>query len=129
MLYFLIPWTAVNLVDFYFVRHGHYAIVEIFKPEGMYGRWGRRGLIAYVVGLLATVPFMVISFYTGPIAHALGDVDISFAVGLVVAGGLYYLLSRNLDLTAEAAAIEAGRRELDALVAQEPRATVRKAEA
>jgi NCS1 nucleoside transporter family len=129
MLYFLIPWTAVNLVDFYFVRHGHYAIVEIFKPEGVYGRWGRRGLIAYVVGLLATVPFMVISFYTGPIAHALGDVDISFAVGLVVAGGLYYLLSRNLDLTAEAAAIEAGRRELDALVAQEPRATVRKAEA
>ena len=26
ILYFLIPWTAVNLVDYYFVRRGHYAI-------------------------------------------------------------------------------------------------------
>ncbi|MCW2947392.1 MAG: transporter rane subunit [Actinoallomurus sp.] len=118
MLYFLIPWTAVNLVDFYFVRRGHYAITEIFKPNGMYGRWGRRGLIAYLVGLLATIPFMAVSFYTGPIARRLGDVDISFLVGLVVAGRLYYLLSRDLDLTEEAAAIETGRRDLDALVAQ-----------
>src|SRR5690606_7182474 len=28
-LYLLVPWTAVNLVDFYFVRRGHYAISEI----------------------------------------------------------------------------------------------------
>ena len=34
MLYFLVPWTAVNLVDFYFVRSGHYAISEIFNPGG-----------------------------------------------------------------------------------------------
>ncbi|MBF3290765.1 cytosine permease, partial [Pseudomonas aeruginosa] len=44
MLYFLVPWTAVNLVDFYFVRNGHYAISEIFNPEGIYGHWGRPGL-------------------------------------------------------------------------------------
>ncbi len=37
MLYFLVPWTAVNLVDFYAVRHGKYAITEIFNPDGIYG--------------------------------------------------------------------------------------------
>jgi NCS1 family nucleobase:cation symporter-1 len=42
MLYFLVPWTAVNLVDFYAVRHGKYAITEIFNPKGIYGRWSWR---------------------------------------------------------------------------------------
>jgi len=34
MLYLLVPWTALNLVDFFFVRHGHYAITDIFRPDG-----------------------------------------------------------------------------------------------
>lgn len=118
MLYFLIPWTAVNLVDYYFVRHGHYAITEIFNPNGMYGRWAGRGLTAYLVGLFAMVPFMYLSFYVGPAANALGGVDISFLVGLVVAGGLYFVLSRNLDLTDEARRVEASRRELAELVSE-----------
>lgn len=117
MLYFLIPWTAVNLVDYYFVRRGHYAITEIFNRNGMYGRWARRGMTAYIVGLLAMVPFMYLSFYVGPAAEALGGVDISFLVGLVVGGGAYYVLSRNLDLSAEAEQIEASKRQLAQLVA------------
>ena len=118
MLYFLIPWTAVNLVDYYFVRHGHYAITEIFNPNGMYGSWARRGMTAYIVGLLAMVPFMDLSFYVGPAAKALGGVDVSFLVGLVVAGGLYFILSRNLDLSAEAEQIKASKRQLAELVTE-----------
>ncbi|HEY3748334.1 MAG TPA: cytosine permease [Pseudonocardiaceae bacterium] len=109
MLYFLVPWTAVNLVDFYFVRRGHYAISEIFNPDGIYHRWAWRGLLAYCVGLAAMVPFMALSFYHGPVTQALGGGDISFAVGLIVAGGLYYLFSRNLDLSAERDAVERSR--------------------
>ena len=44
ILYLFIPWTAVNLVDYYVVRRGHYAVEEIFKPDGIYGRWGWRGI-------------------------------------------------------------------------------------
>ena len=39
VLYLFIPWTAVNLVDYFIVRRGHYAIAEIFDPHGIYGRW------------------------------------------------------------------------------------------
>lgn len=39
MLYFLVPWTAVNLADFYLVRKGRYAISDIFNHTGIYGRW------------------------------------------------------------------------------------------
>jgi purine-cytosine permease-like protein len=118
MLYFLIPWTAVNLVDFYFVRRGRYAITEIFKPRGIYGTWPRRGLISYVAGVLSMVPFVVTTAYTGPVADALGGVDISFVVGLLVAGGLYLLLSRDLDAAAEELARVRSDEELESLVRQ-----------
>ena len=37
ILYLFIPWTAVNLVDYYIVRRGHYAIAEIFNPTACTG--------------------------------------------------------------------------------------------
>ena len=123
MLYFLIPWTAVNLADFYLVRRGHYAITEMFNPNGMYGRWAWRGLTSYVVGLLAMIPFMSLSFYVGPAARALGGVDIAFLVGLAVGSGLYFVLTRRLDLTDEARRIEESKRELDELASTPRTAT------
>src|SRR3954451_24255250 len=33
ILYLFIPWTAINLIDYYIVRRGHYAVEEIFKPK------------------------------------------------------------------------------------------------
>jgi len=114
MLYFLVPWTAVNLVDFYAVRHGRYAITEIFNPKGIYGRWAWRGLTAYCIGFLAMIPFFSLpGLFTGPVANLIGGADVSFAVGLVIAGGLYLLFSRNLDRTAEEAARERSQRELE----------------
>src|SRR5689334_1055230 len=67
VLYLFIPWTAVNLVDFYIVRRGHYAIAEIFNPRGLYGRWGWRGILAYLIGFAAMVPFFDVgTLYEGP---------------------------------------------------------------
>jgi len=52
VLYFFIPWTAVNLVDYFLVRKGHYAIGEIFRPDGIYGRWLSFLLVAVPLGFL-----------------------------------------------------------------------------
>ena len=119
MLYFLVPWTAVNLVDFYAVRHGKYAITDIFRANGVYGNWSWRGIVAYSVGFVVMIPFFSLSFYTGPIAKKLDGADISFAVGLIVAGGLYYLFSRSLDHDAEARARAASQLELEGVEAAE----------
>ncbi|SDV08293.1 purine-cytosine permease family protein [Pseudomonas vancouverensis] len=113
ILYFLIPWTAVNLVDFYFVRKGHYAISEIFNPDGIYGLWSRPGLLAWFAGLLAMVPFMSLSFYTGPIAQALGGADIAFIIGLPVSGFGYWLLTRHLQAANETQVILASEKILE----------------
>lgn len=117
MLYFLVPWTAVNLVDFYLVRRGHYAITDIFARHGVYGTWAWRGILAYALGFLAMVPFFALPFYTGPIAAALGGADIAFIPGLLVGGGLYALLARGIDADREAAAIARSEEELQIIEA------------
>src|ERR1700681_268636 len=98
LLYLFTPWTAINLVDFYVVRKGHYSIREIFNPAGMYGRWNWRGLLAYVVGFVVMIPFFSSGMYTGPIARALGGADIAMLVGLPVSAGVYLLACRSIDL-------------------------------
>lgn len=108
MLYILVPWTATNLVDFFVVRKGHYAIADLFTPHGIYGSWGWRGLTAFGIGLLTEIPFMVLPTigdwsYIGPAATALGDVDIAWLVGLATASIAYLLMGRSIDLNAEAA--------------------------
>ena len=97
MLFLLVPWTAVNLMDYFIVRHGRYSIVDIFKPDGLYGAWSRGGLITFFATLVVTAPFLVLigapdSPYTGFMAENLDFVDYSSIVGFVFAGTLYYLL-------------------------------------
>jgi purine-cytosine permease-like protein len=121
MLYLLVPWTAVNLVDYFYVRRGRYAITHLFTPNGIYGAWGLRGLIAYTIGFVATVPFFVLpEVYSGPIAKLIGGVDIGWLVGLLVSGISYYALSRSLDVAAEEAAIQASEWALGSLTAVPP---------
>ncbi|HEY2174473.1 MAG TPA: cytosine permease [Mycobacteriales bacterium] len=113
VLYLFIPWTAVNLVDYYVVRRGHYAVAEIFKPNGMYGRWGWRGMLAYLVGFAAMVPFFSTGLFTGPVAESLDGADISIFIGLPVAGILYYVLARSIDVAAERQVEQAEAEELE----------------
>jgi NCS1 family nucleobase:cation symporter-1 len=108
MLYLLVPWTSINLTDYFFVRRGRYAITHLFMPQGIYGAWGTRGLIAYALGFLATLPFFVLpDVYTGPAARALGGVDVGWLIGLIVSGGTYLILCRSLDISKEGGAIAA----------------------
>ncbi|MEU6574802.1 cytosine permease [Streptomyces sp. NPDC046805] len=114
ILYLFIPWTAVNLMDYYVVRRGHYAIAEIFNSRGIYGRWGWHGIIAYLVGFAVMVPFFSVgTLYVGPAAKALGGADISLFIGLPVSALLYWLLTRSIDVAAEQRLAEAEADELE----------------
>jgi nucleobase:cation symporter-1, NCS1 family len=113
MLYFLMPWTAVNLVDYFWLRRGSYSIPDLFRPDGIYGNWGKRGLTAYAVGFIVSVPFFVIpGVYTGVVATHLGGVDIGWLVGGCVAAIAYLLASTRFSAADEFAAIQASARAL-----------------
>jgi NCS1 nucleoside transporter family len=114
VLYLFIPWTAVNLVDYYIVRRGHYAIAEIFNPRGLYGRWGWRGITAYLVAFAAMTPFFSVgTLYEGFVAKDLDGADISLFIGLPIAAILYWWFSRTIDVAAETQIALAEQAELE----------------
>ena len=91
ILYVMIPWSAINLVDYYIVRHGDYAVDEFFYPDGgRYGKWNVRAISVYVVGLAFEIPFISTSTFHGFLNHALGGVDIAWVFGFLICGLAYY---------------------------------------
>jgi NCS1 family nucleobase:cation symporter-1 len=95
LAYFLIPWTSINLADFYLVRKERYSIDDMFKPRGHYGGVDWRAMTAYLLGIIVEVPFIASPFYTGPVAIWLDGADLSWILGLFVAGGLYVFLMKR----------------------------------
>jgi NCS1 family nucleobase:cation symporter-1 len=96
LLYVLVPWTAINLVDYYLVNHGSYDVASFVKSDGgIYGRFQWPATVCYFVGIAIEVPFMSQTLYTGPIAKMLGGADISWIVCLLVISPVYYFVSRS----------------------------------
>jgi NCS1 family nucleobase:cation symporter-1 len=96
LLYVLVPWTAINLVDYYLLRHGQYDVASFFRHDGgIYGRVNGAAVTCYVLGILVQVPFVTSALYTGPIARALGGIDLSWIVGLAATSPAYYWLAKR----------------------------------
>jgi NCS1 family nucleobase:cation symporter-1 len=94
-LYLLVPWTAINLTDFYLIRRGHYDIPELFKINGRYGNVNWYALLVYALAVGIQFPFMNDSaVYVGPVATALGGADIAWIIGFVFAAVAYYVGAR-----------------------------------
>jgi NCS1 family nucleobase:cation symporter-1 len=96
LLYVLVPWTAINLVDYYLLRHGEYDVASFFRRDGgIYGRINAAAVTCYAVGILVQLPFIASPLYVGPIARAIGGVDLSWIVGLAVTSPAYYWLAKR----------------------------------
>lgn len=94
-LYLLVPWTAINLTDFYVIRHGQYDIPELFKTDGKYGKVNWFALAVYALAVGIQFPFMNDpAIYVGPIANSLGGADIAWIVGFVFAAVVYWVGAR-----------------------------------
>jgi nucleobase:cation symporter-1, NCS1 family len=87
--YWIAPWLAVVLVD-YWVRKGDYGDESIFYNT-KYQRW--QGVAAMAIGLIVSVGLFgnVYGVYVGPIPNNIAGIgDITFVVGFVLTGILYY---------------------------------------
>ncbi|WP_086831146.1 cytosine permease [Streptomyces sp. NRRL B-24572] len=96
------PWSAINLVDYYLVSRERVDIPALYDPAGRYGRWNVTALTCYVVGIAVQIPFLATKLYTGAVTKRLDGADISWIVGLVVTGAVYWLwVRRTADPPAE----------------------------
>jgi NCS1 family nucleobase:cation symporter-1 len=93
--YWIGPWLAIVVVDF-FLYQGQ----EKQPGQGLRVRMDRAiawpGLVAFLVGLAISIPFMNSSLFAGPIATLLHGADIAYYIGIIVAGTLYYGLRRAI---------------------------------
>src|SRR5437764_2724277 len=100
LLLWMSPWAGVVLADFYVKRHGRIDVAELYRePErSAYGDVNWAGIVAFVAGLIAgwTVEDGLVPALQGPIStRLLGGADLSWLVGIVVAGGVYLAVSRH----------------------------------
>jgi nucleobase:cation symporter-1, NCS1 family len=96
LLYVLVPWTAINLVDYYLIRHGDYDVASFFRRDGgIYGRINAAAVACYFLGIAVQLPFVASPLYTGPIARSLGNIDLSWIVGLLITSPVYYWLAQR----------------------------------
>lgn len=94
LLFILVPWVSINLLDFYVINKKSYDIDSIFAQDGgIYGKFNAKALIAYFVGIVIQIPFLTNAFFTGPFANVIPDVDVSWVIGLVVSFIAYYLFN------------------------------------
>jgi nucleobase:cation symporter-1, NCS1 family len=95
LLVLFIPWSAVNLADYFIVRRARYDVAAFFLPGSAYGNLAWRGLLAYAAGLAAEWPFVSQPDYTGPLVKTLGGADISWLVGWFVSAAVYLIVMRG----------------------------------
>ncbi|GAT73670.1 cytosine/purine/uracil/thiamine/allantoin permease family protein [Microbacterium sp. HM58-2] len=101
MLQFLLiisaPTIAVYVADIV-LRRNRYDSLGLFdeRPGGRYwyqGGFGAAGLVSVVAGAVATALFLSTEIWTGPLAEALGYIDLSAPVGILVSIVLYVVLA------------------------------------
>jgi NCS1 nucleoside transporter family len=106
LLLWMSPFAGVVLADFYIKRRGQVDVPELYRaPEASaYGDINWAGIVGFIAGLIAgwSVQNGLVPALQGPIATGLlGGADLSWLVGILVAGGVYLALgSRALPATA-----------------------------
>jgi NCS1 family nucleobase:cation symporter-1 len=94
--YWIAPWLAVVLVD-YWMKRGDYGDESVFY-DAKYQRW--QGALAMAIGLIVSVwLFASNELYVGYVAFNYPQFgDLTFVVGFVITGVLYYafnMMSRS----------------------------------
>ncbi len=91
------PWAGITLVEYFVLRRGKVDVPALYEPpdRSIYGDVNWPAIIALVVGLAAgwSWEYGLVEPLQGPVAKALGNTDFSWAAGMFVAGGLYWLLA------------------------------------
>lgn len=99
ILVWISPWAAIMLVDYFVVRRGALDVGSLYPAGGSSpGRaFDVSGLVSLAAGLVAgwAWQYGLVPVMQGPLAKALGNTDFSWLSGSLVAGGLYFLLTRR----------------------------------
>ncbi|UTP36973.1 purine-cytosine permease family protein [Streptomyces rapamycinicus] len=99
LVFWLSPWAGICLVDFFVLRRGRIAVDALYEPArtSRLGDFNKRGSFALAAGLIAAWAFQTgaTPVLTGPLSRITGGLDLSWLTGILVGGGMYWLLARR----------------------------------
>lgn len=95
LLTMFVPWSAVNLVDYYLLSKEKVDIPALYDEKGRYGAYSITALVSYFIGILIQIPFLNMSFYQGALAKLMNGADISWIVSLIVTSIIFYIWGKR----------------------------------
>ena len=91
LVVWLAPWFTITMTDYFFIHRGHYSDADLFTRNGIGGGFFSPGIIAWIVGVAASVCFANTPIFTSPLmARYFGGADLSLFVGALVSFLIYY---------------------------------------
>src|SRR5215831_19328087 len=93
--YWLGPWAIILILEHFVFRRGVYNVDDWNTPDKLPVGWA--AVVSLVVGLVGVYLGASQQLFTGPLAKALGGMDIGFELGIVFAG-ISYLILRRVEL-------------------------------
>jgi NCS1 family nucleobase:cation symporter-1 len=100
MVAWIAPWCAIYVVDSW-LREGRYDGDSLLSDSGGRYRyangWHGAAFVAWIAGAVATLACTSAEMFTSPIVESLlGGADLSIIAGMLVGGGLYWVLARHV---------------------------------
>lgn len=95
LLSVFVPWSVINLIDYYLISKERVDIPALYDANGPYRAFNWIAIGCYFLGVVAQLPFMNQAIYTGPLATTLDGADISWIVAIVVTAAVYYPLAKR----------------------------------
>lgn len=90
---FLGPVAGIFIVDYWLVRRGRLSLADLYDPDGRYGRWNPRALVALAAGIAAALVGLVV-----PPLRVL--YDYAWFVGFGAASAVYAATMRGTPVVA-----------------------------
>jgi NCS1 nucleoside transporter family len=100
LVLWMAPWAGVVLADFYLLRRKQIDVAQLYADPkaSIYGDVNWVGIFAFLLGLVCgwLFEFGLVGPLQGYVSrHFLSDGDLSWLVGIIVAGGVYLLGMRG----------------------------------
>jgi nucleobase:cation symporter-1, NCS1 family len=104
VLFFIVPWSVINLTDFYLLRRNTYDPESFMSKNGSFGKLRISSLAIYLLSVASQVPFVNNDVYQGAISKHLGGLDVAWVIGIFISFSLYYCFEKikkesNVELT------------------------------
>lgn len=89
ILFFIVPWSVINLTDFYLLKRQDYKPDDFVEKNGVFGKLRLSSIIIYLITVISQIPFTNTGIYQGPISKMMDGLDIAWVVGIVLSLSMY----------------------------------------